>query len=126
MSKDIQKWVDASIKATELKFALEQVLTKNFSHEEMESLKYRQLLDTVDQYLEHVMGAYRKEKEEKIREACEKKINKLEEEVDTLRKERDRLSSKKSSWWNIRSATIVAMGAFLIELIRLILSFIGG
>ena len=33
MSKDIQKWVDASIKATELKFALEQVLTKNFSPE---------------------------------------------------------------------------------------------
>ena len=126
MSKDIQKWVDASIKATELKFALEQVLTKNFSHEEMESLKYRQLLDTVDQYLEHVMGAYRKEKEEKIREACAERIKKLEEEVEALRKEKDRLTAKRSSWWNIRSASIAAVGAVLIELVRLILSFRGG
>lgn len=125
MSKDIQKWIDASIKATELKFALEQVLTKNFSHEEMESLKYRQLLNTVDQYLEHVMGAYRKEKEEKIKEACAEKITKLEEENEALKKEKEILS-KKSSWWNVKSATIAAIGAFLIELIRVILSFIGG
>lgn len=125
MSKDIQKWVDASIKATELKFALEQVLTKNFSNEEMQSLKYRQLLDTVDQYLEHVMGAYRKEKEEKIREEYAKKIEKLEEENESLKKEKEKIS-KKSSWWNIKSATIAAIGAFLIEIVRLLLSFIGG
>ena len=96
----------------------------------MQSLKYRQLLDTVDQYLEHVMGAYRKEKEEKIREACAETIKKLEEENINLKKENDEFRrdrvARKSSWWNVRSATIAAIGAFLIELIRLILSFRGG
>jgi hypothetical protein len=126
MSDDnLQKWIDASVKATELKFSLENILTKNFSHEEMESLKYRQLLDTVDQYLEHVMGQYRKEKEDKLIEKCCNELDKFKKDNEKLKKDNDKLK-KAGSFFNLKSASIATIGAIILELVKLIFSAIKG
>jgi cob(I)alamin adenosyltransferase len=122
--EDLQKWIDASVKATELKFALENILTNSFSHEEMESLKYRQLLDTVDQYLEHIMGKYRKEKEEKLKSIYEEHIEKIKKENDKLKKENEKFK-KRTSILNIRSATIASVGAIIVELAKFLFSILG-
>jgi cob(I)alamin adenosyltransferase len=124
--EDLQKWIDASVKATELKFALENILTNSFSNEEMESLKYRQLLDTVDQYLEHIMGKYRKEKEEKLKYIYEEHIEKLKKENEKLKKESEKIK-KRSSILNMRSATIASVGAIIVELAKFLISLaLGG
>lgn len=124
--EDLQKWIDASIKATELKFALEDILTKNFSNEEMQSVKYRQLLDTVDQYLDHVMGKYKKEKEDKLKLFYEEHIEKLKKENDRLKKENEKFK-KKTSILNMRSATIASIGAIIVELSKFLLNMaVGG
>ncbi len=122
---DLKKWIDASIKATELKFALENILTKSFSHEEMESVKYKQLLDTVDQYLEHVMGQYRREKEKKLVEACCEELEKIKKDNEKLKKDNEKLK-KSCSIFNIKSASIASIGAIIVEAIRLILGIIKG
>jgi DNA repair exonuclease SbcCD ATPase subunit len=123
--EDLQKWIDASVKATQLKFALEDILTNNFSAEEMESLKYRQLMGTVDQYLEHVMSKYRKEKEEKIRAEYVEQIDKLEKQLEKLKKEVDK-NKKSSSILNVKSATIASVGAILLELAKFIFNAVKG
>jgi len=123
---DLQKWIDASIKATELKFALEEILTKNFSNEEMESTKYRQLLDTIDQYLDHVMGKYKKEKEDKLKAIHEEHIEKLKKENEKLKKENEKFK-KKSTILNMRSATIASVGAIIVELAKFLINMtVGG
>lgn len=124
-TEDLQKWIDASVKATKLKFALEDILTNNFSHEEMESVKYKQLVGTIDQYLEHVMGAFRKEKEEKLRKEYEAEIEKLKKENDKFKKENERLK-KGASWWNIKSASIAGIGAIILELVKFLFGFFKG
>ena len=124
--EDLQKWIDASVKATELKFALEDILTKNFSNEEMESTKYKQLLDTIDQYLDHVMGKYKTEKENKLKNFYEEHIEKLKKENDKLIKENDK-HKKKTSVFNMRSATIASIGAIIVELAKFLLNMaVGG
>ena len=122
---DLKKWIDASIKATELKFALENILTKSFSQAEMESIKYKQLLDTVDQYLEHVMGQYRREKEKKLVEACREELDKTKKDNEKLKKDNDKLK-KSCSFFNLKSASIASVGAIMIESLRLILGIIKG
>ncbi len=120
---ELQKWMIASIKATELKFALEDILTNSFSPEEMESVKYKQLLDTVDQYLEHIMGKYRQEKNKKLLVKYEEDISKLKKEIEKLRKE---LGKKKRGFLNWQSATIATVGGVIIEVIRLLILWLGG
>jgi hypothetical protein len=115
---DLQKWMDASIKATELKFALENILTKDFSPEEMESQKYKQLLDTVDQYLEHVMGKFHQEKNDKLIQPFKKEIEKLKKENLALK--------KRHPIFNWNSATFATVGAIIVEVIRLIILWMGG
>jgi signal recognition particle GTPase len=123
--EDLQKWIDASVKATQLKFALEDILTKGFTTEDMQSVKYKQLLGTVDQYLEHIMGEYRKEKEDKIKNHYEEELEKIQKLVEKLKKENERLK-KSSSIWNMKSATIASVGALVLELVKFIVSAIRG
>jgi hypothetical protein len=122
---DLQKWIDASVKATKLKFMLEDILTKEFSNEEKQSIKYKQLLDTIDQYLEHVMGEYRKNKDEKIKENFIGKIDQLEKTNEKLKKDNDKLK-KNSSFFNLKNASIAGVGAIILELAKLIFTFIKG
>lgn len=132
MSDDLQKWMDASIKATQLKFALEDILTKNFTESEMESVKYKQLLGTVDQYLEHLMGKYRKEKEEALRQPYLEQIEKLNEELDKLNKTTEKLKKEleknksKSAIFNFKSASIATIGAIILKLVELLIAAIKG
>jgi len=126
MSDDnLQKWIDASIKATELKFALENILTNTFSHEEMQSIKYRQLLDTVDQYLEHVMSQYRKEKEDKLLNSCNNELEKLIKDNDRLKKDNDKIKKSKALF-SVKSATIASLGAVTLEVCKFVYNIIKG
>lgn len=126
MSKDdLQKWMEASVKATELKFALENILNNDFSEEEKESVKYRQLLDTVDQYLEHVMSKYRQEKIDRLRADDSIVIEKLRKENEKLKKENNNLLKGKSLF-SIKNISLTTLGAILIEIIRLIIVAIRG
>lgn len=54
------KWAKASVRATQLKCLLDEILNKDFSEEEKQSTKYRKLIETVDFHFGQVLSEYNK------------------------------------------------------------------
>jgi hypothetical protein len=71
--KPISKWQIASARITDLRWQIQNALVDNFTEEDMKSEKYKQLMETVDLLMDHVLEKY---KEEKNKER-EKEIAKL-------------------------------------------------
>lgn len=106
----VSKWQKASVKITNLRFQLDQILTEGFTPEEKESTKYKQLLETVDVLFDHVLGEYRKQLEEV-------KQKELEEELERQK--------RKNKIFSLRSFFIAIAGVALAKLIEgLILALI--
>lgn len=55
MKKDISKWQLTSQKVNELRYKLEEVLDSNFTEEEKQSLRYRQLIKSVEDQFEYAV-----------------------------------------------------------------------
>jgi hypothetical protein len=92
MARKMSKWQKASADITRLKWEIETALTADFTEKDKESEKYTQLLETLDILMNHCIGKYREEQEEKKKEY----IKNLE---------------KKSSIWGLRSLLIAIISA---------------
>jgi predicted RNase H-like nuclease (RuvC/YqgF family) len=119
----LEKWAKASIEATQLKFALENLLTKNFSPEEKQSKKYYQLLEVVDNYIDHVIGDYRKEKQDKELETLRQENEKLKKELQDNLEDNKKLK-KQQNWWSLRTTTIAGIGAIITLIIKTIIGIV--
>lgn len=66
MAKDISKWQSTSRKVNDLRYQLEQILDGDFTDEEKQSLRYRQLVESVENQLDyavlHATGTKKKRK----------------------------------------------------------------
>lgn len=99
----VSKWQKASVKITNLRFQLDQILTEGFTTEEKESTKYKQLLETVDILFDHVLGEYRKQ---------------LEAERERKREEELEKAKKKSRLFSLRSFLIAIAGVAIAKLLE--------
>ena len=52
MKKDISKWQTTSQRVTDLRYNLEEILDNDFTEEEKQSLRYRQLVESVQNQLD--------------------------------------------------------------------------
>ncbi len=95
-----EKWRKASNKATDLKYALEDVLA-SFTEEEKSSNRYRQFIETVSQHFDHSLGDINKKKQEESAQAYHK-------------------VKKNNGWMSYKSAIIAVIGAVVIKLIEII------
>jgi len=68
----ISKWQIASAKITDLRWQIQNALVDNFTEEDMNSEKYKQLMDTVNLLMDHVLEKHRKEKEKKRQQEMDK------------------------------------------------------
>lgn len=92
--RSISKWQIASAKITDLRWQIQSALIDNFSAEDMQSEKYKQLMETVNLLMEHVLEKYRKEKEDE-----------REKELELLK--------KKASFFSWRSILVSIVSAAL-------------
>jgi len=60
--KPISKWQIASARITDLRWQIQNALVDNFTDEDMKSEKYKQLMETVDLLMDHVLEKYKEEK----------------------------------------------------------------
>ena len=93
-----EKWRKASIKAIEIRYALEDIMA-SFSEEEKSSLRYKQFVETASQQFDHLLGDFHK-----------KKIEQEQTKVDTIK--------KKNGWLSYKSAIIAAVGAILVQVVQ--------
>ena len=98
------KWQIASARITNLKWEIEEALS-TFSEDEKESEKYKQLLQTLDLLIEHILHKYRVA------------------EIDKLQKENEELK-KKSSWMSWRTLVAAVMGGLATEVAKYIVQFV--
>ena len=111
MTERVQsRWQHASAQITNLKWEIEEVLS-TFSEDDKETEKYKQLLDTLDLLIDHILHKHR------------------EKELDRLKKENKELE-KRSSWWSWRTLIAGILGGLATEIakfvIQLLAVIIGG
>lgn len=109
---DTNKWAKASVKTTQLKFLLDDILNKNFSEEEKQSKRYIELMETVDMLFGHVLEPYHIEREIRQKEQLVLKEN----ELNILR--------KKTSIFSLRSAIIAGVGVGVLKTMEFLFSLI--
>lgn len=98
--KKNEKWRKSSNKATDLRYALEDVLS-SFSDEEKKTVRYTQFVETVSQQFDHILGDINKKKieDEKFKVADVK---------------------KKNGWLSYKSAIIAAVAAIVVKTVEML------
>jgi hypothetical protein len=105
------KWKDASNTIIDIRYKLDDTL-RSFTDEEKQSVRYKQLLETMSQQFDHLLGDYNKKKEEETRQKFENEI-KLEKALHSSTK-------KKNGWLSYKSAIIAAVGAIIVKIVSII------
>lgn len=96
--KKNEKWRKSSNRATDLRYALEDVLS-TFTEEEKQSVRYTQFVETVSQQFDHILGDINK-----------KKIEDEKSKVADVK--------KKNGWLSYKSAIIAATVAIVVKTVE--------
>jgi phosphotransferase system IIB component len=98
--KKNEKWRKSSNKATDLRYALEDVLS-SFTEEEKKTVRYTQFVETVSQQFDHILGDINKKK--------------IEDE-----KSKVAIVKKNNGWLSYKSAIIAAVAAIAVKTVEML------